>query len=476
MNFNTLTRSVTAVALLGALTACDNDLTEINQNPNNPEVVPVEAVLSSAIWDLVANNGGRGTHGEWTSLYHLNTWAQHTAQSAYNDQDHYVPREGINENMWSEMYAGPLTDLQNAQDIAVAAGDQNLVAVTDILMVYGFLFLTDTFGDIPYFQALNLEEYPQPEFTPQEQIYPDMLDRLEAAVAQINTSANPSWGATGDLLYHGNMDRWQEFANGLRMRIAMRTSETGYASTAASKFATAWNGNRFDSNADNASLEWTGTLPSQNPLYEQIVLGGRTGDFRVSGTLEDYMSTNSDPRVAVYMEPAASDGVYRGLPNGYLPADLGLTVADFSTIGTAFIAADAPSVLQSYAEQLFLGAEAAALGWIAGDPVALCAQAVTASFAQYGLSAGAAATYLAGNPCTTREDILTEKWVALFLLGPESYADIRRTGYPDLPLPFDAAISQLPARMPYPPNEALYNENFAAYASVPYTEPLCFMP
>lgn len=465
---------VPALALVGALAGCDQDLTEINENPNSPEVVPVGAVLSSGIWDLVSNLPGRGVFGEWTTLYHTNLWAQHLAQSAYNDEDGYTPREGINENIWSEMYSGPLTDLENVKEIAQASGDANLEAVAEILQVYGFLFLTDLYGDIPYEQALDLENYSSPEFSMQENIYPDLLARLDAAAGMIG-GASGTW-RTGDLVYGGDMTKWAEFANSLRLRIAMRTSETGYASTAAGIFADAWSSDRFDSNADNATLAWTGNLPSQNPIFEQIVLGGRSGDFRVSATLADMLIANDDPRLGIFLNPAVSDGEYRGLPNGNLPGEVGLSPNDLSTIGDVFVAADAPSVLMSYAETLFLGAEAADRGWIAGDAQALCESAIEASMLQYGVAASDIAAYLAANPCTNRTDILTEKWIALYLLGPESFADVRRTGTPDLPLPANAVIPQLPARMPYPAEEALFNPNFDPYKSVDYTVPLWWMP
>ena len=468
-------RPLTAMALVGVMAGCEEGLTEVNENPNSPEVVPVQAVLSSAIWDLVASNGGYGVFGEWTTLYHLNTWAQHTAQSAYNDEDNYTPRSGIPENIWASMYAGVLTDLKNAQQLAEADGDENLAAVTEILTVYAFLFLADTYGDIPYTEALNLEQFPQPGFTAQSEIYPDLLNRVEAAAAQITPGGTPEW-ASGDLIYGGDLERWQEFGNSLRLRIAMRTSATAFASTARGEFAQAWAANRFDSNADNADLDWSGTLPSQNPLFEQIVLGGRTADFRVSETLIDMLSASNDPRLAVFAEPADADGAYRGLPNGSLPAELGLTISDFSTIGAAFIAADAPSVLLSYAEVLFLGAEAAERGWITASASTLCEQGIRASMEQYGIGAAAIAAYLAANPCVGLTDILTEKWKALYMLGPESYADVRRTGIPDLPLPTSAVLPELPSRLGYPPNEALYNTNAAAYVTTPLTAKMWWMP
>ena len=478
MNGSRLLNFLAVLALAVSLGACDQNLTEINENPNAPETVPVQSILSSGLWDLVANAPGRGVFGEWTTMYHTYLWPQHLAQSAYNDEDNYVPREGINENIWAEMYAGALTDLQRTGEIAQEQGDDNLYAVSEIASVYGFLFLTDLFGDIPYEQALNLEEYPNPEFSLQEDIYPDLINRLEAAVAAIDPSeTDPDW-ATGDLVYDGDMDGWQKFGNALILRVAMRTSNTGFASTAATAFQTAWNANRISSNADIADLDWTGNLPSQNPIYEQIVLGGRDGDHRVSATIVDTMSALSDPRLPIYANPAASDDVIRGLPNGALPADLGNTVSDYSTIGDAFVAADAPSVLLSYAEVLFLGAEAAELGWIGDNAATLYMDGITASMEQHGVDSGDITTYLAQAEVAYGDvsDTQFQKWLALYLAGPEAYAEVRRTNVPTLPLPAEAVISQLPTRMPYPPNEGLYNPNFADYAGVTYTDPLWWMP
>ena len=104
------TKAVTALVLLSGAAACEDGLTETNANPNNPESVPVHSLLQSGIWQLVSNGPGRGVFGEWTSLFHVSIWAQHTAQSAFNDEDNYTPREGVSELIWEEMYAGALND------------------------------------------------------------------------------------------------------------------------------------------------------------------------------------------------------------------------------------------------------------------------------------------------------------------------------------------------------------------------------
>ena len=150
MNPTHWARTAAAVLLIGATLACDAGLTETNQNPNSPESVPAGSVLGSGIWQLASNNAGRGMFGEWTGLFHTYTWSQYTAESTYNDEDHYTPREGIPGEIWLEAYSGPLIDLARTKDLAAAAGDKNLEAVADIMMVNGFLFLTDLYGDVPY--------------------------------------------------------------------------------------------------------------------------------------------------------------------------------------------------------------------------------------------------------------------------------------------------------------------------------------
>ncbi|MDR0787779.1 MAG: SusD/RagB family nutrient-binding outer membrane lipoprotein [Gemmatimonadota bacterium] len=465
------------IGLLGVVSGCDLGLTGININPNNPEKVPVESLLSGGIWTLVSNSAGRGVMGEWTTLYHTTIWSQHLAQSAYNDEDRYTPRAGLNESIWTEMYAGTLADLDDAQRLGKEADDANLVAVTDILEVYGFLFLTDLFGDVPYFDALDLEQNREPRFTPQAEIYPDLLTRLEEAVRQIDPAGNPSW-ARSDLIYGGDLLKWRKFANSLRLRIAIRISGTSAAALAGQAFADAWADTPITTNADNAVLRWSGVLPSQNPIFEAFTLGGRGNDFRMSRTLVDILAGRADPRLEIFAAPTVNGSLFRGLSNGDLPADLGLGVNDFSTLGPVFTAASAPSVLMTRAEVLLLGAEAATLGWIPDDAGTLYRAGITAAMENNGVPAAAIESYLAipGNAYSGVASIQLQKWIALFLNGPESFAEVRRTGVPALPLPAKAALAQLPSRMPYPVREALYNRYAKDYVNTPLDTPMWWMP
>jgi len=471
-------------ALVLALGACDEGLTEVNENPNAPESVPAANLLAGGIQNATAGSGQYGAFGYWNQFYQSELWVQHVAQSQYNDEDKYTPRTGLNQNIWTVMYDAQ-NDLKRVKALAEEQGDNNLWAVAEIMSVYTWQVMTDQFGDIPYSEALRLDEGIQgPKYDTQSAIYSDLLVRLKAVPAKITPSTNVLFD-DGDLVYGGNMQGWLEFANALRLRVAIRMADTDKAAEARTAFAEAWAGDKLDSNADNADIQWQPAQPGVSPVNQLIVLGNRTGDFRVSKALVDTLKSLNDPRLQVYANPAASNGAYEGLPNGASPASLGKTLNDFSTIGDAFVEADASSVLLSYAEQQLLGAEAAQRGWITGPAATLYNQGVQAALTMYGASAAQAAAYtaqprVAYNPATAlvsgQSQIWLQKWLLLYTGGAEAWSEWRRTKTPGLKPSANAVIPTIPVRIQYPTIESLYNpESFKPYVGTDIDDKVWWM-
>ncbi len=472
-----LASAVTVAVLMAA--GCDQGLTDVNENPNAPESVPVENLLLGGIWDVAANNPNRGVFGRWTQLMHAENWAQHVAQPVYNDEDNYTPRSGVPDNIWDEMYFA-LNDLHEVKAMAEAAGEDNIWAIAEIVTVYGFMVLTDYFDAIPYTEALSLlaeNAVSFPAYDQQSDIYPDLIARLVAAAALIDVAALVDFGGF-DPVYQGDMDGWRRFANSLQLRLAMRMADTPSAAAAQTAFVAAWSSQKFSSVDNHADVDWDGVQPSANPIYEAIVFGGRPGDFRMSQSLVDRLAMFSDPRLAVYAQPAVSDGQYRGLRNGLLPAQYTppLGSSDFSEIGSYFLDAATPSVFMSYAEMLFLGAEAAERGWIADVASVLYADGIAASMEEFAIDAADIATYLAQpgvdyatGTYTGLAAIYVQKWMGLFLAGPEAFSEMRRVGWMDLVPAGNSVLGpgEFPARLYYPDNEPLFNpENYPGDTTV----------
>jgi hypothetical protein len=449
---------VAALALMAcAVGACDTDLTDLNDNPNAPTDVPVDFLLAQSI-----QTGVQQTFGAGQMLQHTSIWPQHFVQIQYPDEETGQVRASRMEGYWTTYYAGALKDIQTVIDKGVEQGAPNIEAVGLIWRAWLYHIVTDLWGDIPFSQALNGEEEAFPAYDSQQDIYAALLSDLTSAVGML--SASGATFGTGDILYDNDFDAWAKFANSLRMRLAMRMSEVD-AGTAESEFVAAYNAGGFTSAADNAMLMYPGA-PYENPLYENWL--GRD-DNGISATMVDTLASLNDPRLELYAEPAAHDGVYRGHQNGSDDLPEGQSLAWFSRINDFWRAdgAATPSAVMTYAEVLFLEAEAAVRGWITGDPATLYTDAVTANMKLYepwghAPTDAEIATYLAQpvvayDPARGLEQIGLQKWIALWMNGSEAWSEWRRTGVPDLAMGPDLALSRIPIRFSYPDSEQSLN-------------------
>lgn len=498
----TIRKLMTAAVLFGLVlgsTACDQDLAGINEDPNAPTDVSAEYLLPQAIISTV-EYGGNNT---WFTLEFAGLFTQHWAKIQYTEEDQYILRDQTINNFWNGMYAGPMTDWQfiiNKGAEVAEAGDvgmgENYQAIGMIGKTYLVSIMTDLWGDIPYSEALQAaaeESNVQPIYDGQQAIYTRMLADLADAVSMLDASAGSFGGE--DLLYGGDPAAWTRFANSLRLRLAMRISDVA-ASTARPIVEALSSQPLILDNADNASLMYTTSPPYQNPFYENAAVGGGTrDDHAVSSTLVGLMGALSDPRIAVYAEPPAQDSlafaeswcggagqqpchvtvdgvVYRGMRNGVNSGDVP-KLAIISRIGDYFRREPAtPQPVLTAAEVNFLLAEAALNGWDVGGTAQEYYEAgIAASFGQYNgadgvdLGAGVLATYMGqpgvawGTGDSDLEQIMEQKWLALYTMSSEAYAESRRSGYPDEMSPSeDAPLSFIPGRIPYPSLETSLNK------------------
>jgi len=244
------TRGALAAGLVLALSACEA-LTDVNQNPNAPTDVGPEFLLPQSIRSAAEN-----TWGSFMLLSHTGIWAQQTVQIQYPDEERGNVRPGNMQAFWDNYYAGSLRDVQNVIDKGVEDQLPNVEAVGKIWQTWIYSQMTDLWGDIPFSEALQADEgNTTPAYDSQQAVYAGMIQTLKDAVAKLDP-AGDGFG-TGDILYGNDFTRWARFANSLRMRLAMRTSEVS-AATAQAEFVAAYNAGGFQSNADNAMLEWAG--------------------------------------------------------------------------------------------------------------------------------------------------------------------------------------------------------------------------
>jgi len=444
-------------------TSCDKDFETINIDPNNPTSLPAHLLLPSAVRQFQNTNYSTFVGGDFAG------WGGQLAKVQYNDEQRYIPRESVITATWSNTFAISISDADQMYKLGEVEENNNIMGAAKVLQAWGYAFLTDVYGNIPFTEAMNVSEgIFSPAYDAQETVYDGILVMLDEAMALLGTGGEIN--STSDILYQGDVDNWKSFAASLKFRVLMRISAK--RSVGADLQGLVNSGLLFSDNSEEARLDYLTAAPSANPFYESIVFGTR-GEWKVNEQMVDLLTNNNDPRLPVYVQPNGA-GEYRGKPSGIegLPND-DYNYDNVSAIGLWYLRPEAPGYFLSYAELQFLLAEAVQKGYISGNAQSYFTEGIAASMDFNEISGTEKAVYLASNvgrlatdQQTALAQIGNEKWKAIFCQGVEAWTEQRRTGYPILPPAIDGAFNEIPSRYTYPTIESSINkENYEAAVS-----------
>jgi hypothetical protein len=470
------------VLMLLVQTSCDDGFAEINTDPQVATEINPNFQFT---WTQLRTSGGR--YENWRAgLIYSSMMVQHMAAvCGYWDGDKYTFNGGYNSSLFDRAFTESVRDIQDLINTLEGGevGDQTMLGMARIWRVVIFHRLTDIYGDIPYFEAGKgvLEGIDFPAFDRQQSIYMDMLNELEGAVGQLGDGG---FGGA-DLIYGGDVDKWRKFGNSLMLRLAMRLSEAD-AATAQAWAAKAIEGGLMNSNADDAFISHTDGPEGINRNGFGEVLDNRLGVDdcpRLSNTIVDWMSETDDPRLDIIGTTPENGGGHNGLPNGLDELALesnptGTNINDFSRINNDLVRTSSPMFFMSYAESELLTAEAATRGWGGGNAADHYAAGVRAAMhiyahydASFDISDSDIDSYLANNPFNPSDamrQIGWQYWAVTLLNEYEAFANLRRTGYPDLtPVNFQGNVTngQIPSRLAYPGNAAGFPQFDAALSA-----------
>jgi hypothetical protein len=475
---NRISIAVATTAVFVAVAGCNNDdITSVNNNPNAPVTAPAPAVFTNGVQAAVSN-----WLGAVYDLRDISLIIQHFAENQYIVNDYYGGvGPGAMNTMFTNVYQADLEDFQIVVRAGKAANDPSLSAPALIMQQWEFGYLTDSWGDVPYSQALAGDSSTvvlKPAYDPQQQIYTQMFANLTAASTSLSGVTRSTLGAA-DPIYGGSSASWQKFANSLHARAALRIVNADLAKANAELGAAfAAPGGVFTSNADNAQLAWPGGGVFNNPWALNF---NNRDDDRMSKTFMDTLNNWNDPRVPIFAQPAQGTGLYAGQPNGLSTADA-VAYSDLaSRPGAVFYPGTVPygtgsyggtgntypSYLMTYAEVALIQAEAAARSLGGLTPVQAAGfynAGITASMKQWGVTSDAAiAAYLAQPAIVYKggaaglKQIAMQKWIALYADGGQAWAEWRRTCTPTLTPVANGFFDYVPRRLEYPTVELSAN-------------------
>jgi hypothetical protein len=438
-------------------TSCTDNLTSLNDDPKRSTEAPAPTLFANAQRNLVDIMTSSNVN---LNIFRL--LSQQWTETTYTDESRYdLGTRNIPQNFWNILYRDVIRDLREAKVVIEAADptfsdpivNQNQWQIAEILEVYAWSVLMTTYGDIPYSDALDIENV-FPVYQDDQEIHADLIARLDAAMAGLALDSE-SYGSA-DLIYEGDITQWIKFANSLKLRLGMLIADVDPA-TAATIVEQAVAGGIFESNADNGDLPYLASAPNTNPIWVDLVQSGRR-DFVAANTIVDVMNDLDDPRVPLYFTTDRNGGFTGGIygsSNSY---------GAFSKPSAQVTDPEAPGVLLDYAEVEFLLAEAVARSMNVGGTVEEHYDAaITASITDWGGTEAEAIAYLsqpevnyASAAGDFRQKIGTQKWIALYNRGHEAWTEYRRLDSPQLN-PVASPIGDFPLRYSYPVNEQNLN-------------------
>ncbi len=452
---------ILTIAIFAA--SCSDNLEDLNKNKKDPAVVSGESLFTHAQKSLVDQMVDLNVNNNNTKL-----WSQFLQETTYTDESNYDQAgRSIPDTHWSVLYKDVLKDLDEAAKIIgettyLTEGENiikpNKLAIIEILNVYAYSILIQTYGDVPYSKALDIDNL-LPAYDDGLTTYKDLIVRLSAAIDKLDVNLE-SFGS-GDNIYAGDVASWKKFAASLKLRMGMLLSDVdGAAAKTVVEEAVATG--VFTSNADNADFKYLSSPPNTNPIHANLIISGRH-DFVAGITIVDMMNALDDPRRPLFFTTV--DGAYVG---GVIGSASGYST--HSHVSAQVEEATAMGDIFDYAEVEFLLAEAVERSYAVGGTAAEHYTAgVTASILAWGGTTSEAVTYvaqpmvdyataLANSTAATpwKEVIGNQKWLALYNRGIEAWTSIRRLDFPMLNAA-EEPISGYPVRYTYPIVEQTLN-------------------
>jgi Susd and RagB outer membrane lipoprotein len=468
MNLKNSGRNIVGVLACAMLiTSCTKKFEEINTNQNTIATVGASELpfLFSKAEDVATIN--QGNYQVAQNLF-ADQYAQYFACVAtYFPSDRNVIRMDWVGAAFNPIYTQVVPQLQTLFEKEDPASAE--YALANVVWVLAFSKVTDYWGPIPYFQA-GIPGTSVP-YDPQDKIYDDFFKRLSAAAATLkgNTSAKP-YGSY-DLIFGGDAAKWLKFTNTLRLRLALRISNVDPVRAKAEAEAAVADGVMTASPADDALILRSTKGGDGNGLS----IMSDWNEFRMSASMESYLKGYADPRLPTYFLPDGADGTnpggtgnYDGVRNGLTSTQLTESInlapnnshagARWASSGFGGISnhLETPQNVIESAEAYFLRAEGSLLGWNMGTetPQQLYEMGITNSMLQWGVKPEVLSSYINGtglpiapndylnsppvaeipvkwssDPDEQKQQIATQKWLALYPDGMEAWADYRRSRY-----------------------------------------------
>lgn len=287
---------LTVATTLVFAASCDEKLEELLQDPNavSAETASPDFLLNRIqldykdLWYGIADDGARLTRqiNQGSSLY-INA---------------YIP---VSTNgTWEDGYSNILIDVKLLEPLAEEANLQRHLGIAKTIKAMVLIDLVDTYGDVPYTEALEGDLNFNPKTDTGESVYDAAFGLLNEAAAHLVAPTATQTVPLNDYFYDRDYTRWIKLINTIKLRYFLNTKLVDATASAAGIEALIAEGNMLGVGDDFIfRFGTTAADPdSRHPKFAgQYTAGG--GDYQSTHYMHHLTVAKGfdDPRVRYYM-------------------------------------------------------------------------------------------------------------------------------------------------------------------------------
>ena len=280
--------------------SCETMELEDLASPNSlsPDLADADLLLNkiqisflSAMQDMQYNGAALGRISYMGGRVYYNNFGAYTVSSS-----------------WYQLYAAMMPDIAAIEGLN---GEDNLLAfhlgISKAMAAHVMMGIVDSVGDIPWAEANNPVEYPNPGVSDDADVYAAAVAMLDEAQGYLDAA-----GGGDDMYYGGDASKWTKYVNTLKMRAALTQGNYSAALAQTNVIETAADDLQFNYGSQELQPDtrhpWYGSdyTTSGANIYQSSwlmdLMDGETDDWYAT-SVSDWSAGNfpiNDPRRRYY--------------------------------------------------------------------------------------------------------------------------------------------------------------------------------
>ncbi len=227
-------KSIIMSLLLVMLLASCNEWLNVNTDPDNPS--SESALFQNRLAHIEFYTNHAQQFAAWRTSMSMGDWTRHNGGGTYFNMSIWYPVGGVSTTPYQWWFVGAACNLNDLYKRAEEAEAWHYMGAFKIIRAYGFMMMTDLYGEMPYTDALG--ENATPEYDDGKTIYLGCLQELDEGLELMAKSQAPTTPALalGDYWGNGDPQKWIKWGNLLKARFINKLIKKGAGSYKEGKF------------------------------------------------------------------------------------------------------------------------------------------------------------------------------------------------------------------------------------------------